>query len=306
MSSEERASGGRRRDLLGSPEHQCTVIDAHHHFWVYSAQEYGWIDDQMALLRRDFLPPDLEPAIRAADVDAVISVQARQSLDETRWLLGLADRHPLVAGVVGWIPLVSPTARAALQQLTAHRKLKGVRHVLQGETDPDYMLRADFDAGVRLLREYDLAYDILIFEWQLPQTIQFVDRHPDQVFVVDHVAKPQIRLAQIEPWRSRMRELSRRENVFCKLSGMVTEAAYGAWTVAQLLPYATTVLEAFGPARVMFGSDWPVCLVAVTYRRWAQIVRDFVAGLTRAEQAAVLGETARRAYRLDSAVEATQ
>jgi L-fuconolactonase len=287
---------------MSSPERKSTVIDAHHHFWVYSAREYDWIDDQMAALRRDFLPPDLEAETRCAGVDAVISVQARQSLEETRWLLGLADRHRFIAGVVGWIPLVSPAARQTLEQLTAHRKLKGVRHVLQAEPDPDHMLRADFNTGVRLLKDYDLAYDILIFERQLAQTVQFVDLHPQQVFVVDHLAKPRIRLAEFEPWRTRLLELGRREHVFCKLSGLVTEADYRSWTVAQLLPYITTALEAFGPARVMFGSDWPVCLVAVAYQRWAQIVRDLVAKLTVSEQAAVLGTTARRVYRLEATV----
>jgi L-fuconolactonase len=275
------------------------TIDAHHHFWKYSPEEYGWIDDEMAVIRRDFLPADLRAAAREAGVDAVVSVQARQTVEETRWLRDLAGKNDFIAGVVGWVPLVLPDVGGQLKELAAREpKLKGVRHVLQGEADERYMLRDDFNAGIRPLKRLGLAYDVLIFERHLPQTIEFVDRHPGQVFVLDHVAKPRIRENILSPWRENIRELARRENVYCKISGMVTEADYRAWKPAQLRPYVDVVLDAFGPERLMAGSDWPVCLVACGYSRWWQIVREFIAALSPAEQSKVLGGTAARAYRL--------
>jgi L-fuconolactonase len=274
------------------------IVDAHHHFWRYDVREYDWIGDDLAAIRRDFLPPDLASEITAAGVDVVVSVQARQSLDETRWLLGLAEENDFVAGVVGWVPLVSPTVTDTLAELAGNPRLCGVRHVLQGEADPDFAARPDFDAGIAALREHGLAYDVLIYERQLPMATALVDRHPDQVFVVDHVAKPRIREGVLSPWRERIRELGRRPNVFCKLSGMVTEADPRVWTLASLEPYAHVVLEAFGASRVMFGSDWPVCLAGASYTRWLATVRELCGGLSAVEQENVLGGTARRAYGL--------
>ena len=276
----------------------ASTIDAHHHFWRYDSAEYEWIDDSMSALRRDFLPPDLAVALTAGGVHGAISVQARQTLDETEWLLALASAHDLIVGVVGWVPLASSSVRADLAKLVAHPKLRGVRHVLQGEADPRFFERPDFNAGIGALRDFSLAYDLLIYEHQLPAALAFVDRHPGQVFVLDHAAKPRIRERSVEPWRTHVRDLARRPDVYCKLSGLVTEADTHAWTDADLRPYADTVLEAFGPSRVMFGSDWPVCLVASPYDRWVDAVRGFTAGLTASERAEVLGGTARRAYRL--------
>jgi L-fuconolactonase len=272
------------------------IIDAHHHFWRYNDREFAWISDSMSVIRRDFLPGDLQQAIRAAGVDAVISVQARQTLDETNWLLDLADQNAFIRGVVGWVPLVSPTISDDLEHFAQRAKLRAVRHVLHDEPDDDYCLRDDFNRGVSQLRRFDLAYDILIFEGHLPQAIQFVDRHPEQVFVLDHIAKPKMKDNEMEPWRSNLRELARRPNVYCKLSGVVTEADWQAWTPQQLRPYADAVLDAFGPQRVMFGSDWPVCLVACDYVRWFEVVKGFIAALSPAEQSAVMGGTAIRAY----------
>ena len=274
------------------------TIDAHHHFWKYDPVEYGWIDDEMAVIRRDFLPPDLQRAIASAGVEKVVSVQARQTLEETRWLLELASRHDLIAGVVGWVPLVSPGVGDDLAELATNAKLRAVRHVLQGEADERYMLREDFNAGIRALAKHGLAYDILIFERHLPQTILFVDRHPEQVFIVDHIAKPRIAENVMSPWRENMRELAKRPNVCCKVSGMVTEADYRAWTPGQLRPYFDVVLESFGPRRLMFGSDWPVCLVACGYARWANLVREWIAPLSPFEQADIMSGSARRAYGL--------
>jgi L-fuconolactonase len=272
------------------------IVDAHQHFWRYDAEEYDWIGDDLAAIRRDFLPADLEREIIAASVDAVISVQARQSLGETEWLLALAEQNAFVAGVVGWVPLTSPSIGETLGRLAANPRLRGVRHVLQGEADPDYAARPDFNAGIEALRQFGLVYDILIYERQLPMAIALVDRHPRQVFVLDHVAKPRIREGALSPWSERLRELARRPNVFCKLSGMVTEADTRSWTRETLAPYADVVLEAFGPSRVMFGSDWPVCLAACSYPRWLATVRELCGALSPSERDEVLGGTALRAY----------
>jgi L-fuconolactonase len=274
------------------------VIDSHHHFWRYNPRDFGWIDDAMRVIRRDFLPADLEKEIRAAAVDGVVSVQARQSLEETRWLLELAGNHDFIRGVIGWAPLIAPDAKKIIGELAANPKLRSLRHVLQGESDERYMLREDFNRGVSALRIHHLAYDILIFERHLPQTIEFVDRHPHQVFILDHIAKPRIKENQLEPWRKNIIELAKRPNVYCKISGLVTEADYTHWTAAQLQPYFDTVLEAFGPHRLMLGSDWPVCLVACAYTRWINLVRGWIAKLSAAEQNRILGETAVEAYRL--------
>jgi L-fuconolactonase len=273
------------------------TIDAHHHFWRYNRADYGWIDDRMSRIRRDFLPAHLEQEIRAAEIDGVITVQARQTLDETRWLLELAGEHPWIRGIVGWVPLISPTVDADLDSFVPHPQFRGVRHVLQDEPD-DYMQTAEFNRGINLLTPRGLAYDILITERQLPAAIAMVDRHPDQTFILDHLAKPRIAHGMRSPWREYLNELAGRDNVFCKLSGMVTEASYDAWTPAQLRPYVEVALEAFTPKRLMFGSDWPVCLVACEYARWTDLVRSFVASLTQAEQADIMGNTAQRAYGL--------
>jgi len=277
------------------------VIDAHHHFWRYNPKEYDWIDDAMAVLRRDFLPLDLHQEIRAAAVDRVVSVQARQSLEETHWLLDLASRHEWIAGVVGWVPLTSSEIHTILQSLLASphgKKLRAVRHVVQGESDPQFLARPEFNAGISTLKSANLIYDILIFERQLPVAIGFVDRHPHQIFVLDHVAKPKIREGVTEPWATQMRELAKRRNVYCKISGMVTEANWQKWSLPTLRPYLDVALDAFGPDRLMFGTDWPVCRVACEYGRWKQLVEEWARPLSAAEQRQIMGETAIRAYQL--------
>ncbi len=271
------------------------IIDAHHHFWKYDPVEYGWIGEDMRAIRRDFLPADLAAVIQTAGVDGVVSVQARQSLVETEWLLDMAQRHDFIKGVVGWVPLVAADVAATLEGLQGNSKLKAVRHVLQGESD-DYMLRDDFNRGVDCLRALDLTYDILVYERQLPTVVRFVDRHPSQIFVVDHVAKPRVKDAVIEPWRENLIELATRPNVYCKLSGMVTEADFASWTPEGLAPYFDGALEAFGARRLMFGSDWPVCEVACVYSRWKGIVERLTASLSDTERRRIMGETAIEAY----------
>jgi len=273
------------------------TIDAHHHFWHYTPVEYDWIDDAMPSIRRDFLPADLVPEIAASGIGQVISVQARQTLAETEWLLELAASHPWIAGVVGWVPLIDPAVGSLLERLAADSALKSVRHVLQGEPI-EYMDRPEFNAGIAQLGRLGLAYDILIVHHQLPAAIRLVDRHPEQIFVLDHIAKPQIRAGQLQPWARDLAELARRPNVFCKISGIVTEADYATWTWEQILPYLDAALAAFGPSRLMFGSDWPVCRVATTYTDWVRTVERFAAPLSEAERRSLFHDTAARAYRL--------
>jgi len=262
-------------------------IDAHQHFWRYSPADYGWIGDDLAVLRRDFLPADLRPELAAAGIGATVGVQARQSLRETDWLLELAANHEFIAGVVGWVPLASPEAGKELERLAANPKLKAVRHVVQDE--PEGFLRgAAFNRGVALLERHGLAYDILVHAHQLREATDFVDAHPGVTFVLDHLAKPKT----LSPWSGDVRRLAERPNVFCKVSGLVTEVGL------ETRPYLEVALEAFGPRRLLFGSDWPVCLAVCPYGRWAGVVRDFVKELSSGEQDLVMGGNAARAYKL--------
>lgn len=274
------------------------LIDAHHHLWQYNERDYVWMTGAMTSLRRDFLISNLEGVAREAGVDGFVAVQARQTLEETEWLLGLANRHEVLLGVVGWVPLVAPNIAEHLGKFAGEGKLKAVRHVLHDEPDEFYMLRPDFNRGIDLLKNLGLAYDLLVFENHLPQTIQFVDEHPGQVFVLDHIAKPKIKAGEISPWKERIRELAKRENVYCKVSGMVTEADWKRWATEQLQPYFDIVLAAFSPRRLMYGSDWPVLTLASTYPRWVSSFRTFISQLSPTEQEEISAGTARRAYRL--------
>lgn len=273
-------------------------IDAHHHLWRYSREDYEWIDDSMTMLRRDFLPEDLSAAMQSASVDGAIAVQARQTLEETRWLLNLADKNNQICGVVGWAPIADEKFPGLLEELSARPGLKGLRHVVQAELDEDFLLREDFNRGIRALRDTGLVYDILIYDRHLPQTIQFVDLHPEQTFVLDHIGKPRIREGVLEPWKTQIRDLAKRENVSCKLSGLVTEADWKQWNPEDLRPYLDTVLEAFGPQRILAGSDWPVCLVACGYAQWFGLLEQYLASLTLPERDAIFGGNAERIYRL--------
>jgi L-fuconolactonase len=276
-------------------------IDSHHHLWQYSAAEYPWIGPGMEVLRRDYLPADLEANLDAARVHGTVVVQARQTLEETRWLLELAGTSPVIHGVVGWVPLIDPGVGGTLESLVADRHLKGVRHVLQDEPDEAYMLRDDFNRGVACLRSLGLVYDILIFARHLENTLRFVDRHPRQPFVVDHIAKPTIAAQSFdERWAAGIRDLARRPHVTCKLSGVVTEVRDPDWTPELIRPCYETVLDAFGPDRLMFGSDWPVCLLRCPYTAWVDTVRDLIRDLSPTEQSAILGLTACRVYGLST------
>ena len=274
------------------------IIDSHHHFWKYDPIEYDWIDDSMKVIRKDFLPENLKTTIQVAGVDGVISVQARQSVEETDWLIGMAHQNEFIKGVLGWLPLIQDDIEAYLEQYADEKFLKGVRHVIQGEPDPEFILRKDFNRSISLLRKYSLVYDILIVERQLPNTIRFVDQHPNQAFVLDHIAKPLIGRNELSPWKENIIELAKRENVNCKISGMVSEADYQEWTPLQLFPYFEVILEAFGPDRLLFGSDWPVCLVATSFKNWMELVRENISQLSESERVKMMGENAIRLYQL--------
>ena len=273
-------------------------IDAHQHFWTYSAQEYEWIDDSMAIIRGDFLPEDLEPELRRNDFQGTVAVQARQMLEETRWLLELAERSSRILGVVGWVDLCSPECRSQLKRFSANPKLVGIRHIVQGEPDDRFLLREDFLRGISLLEEFDLAYDILIYTKHLPVTAEFVERFPRMRFVLDHLAKPPIKSHQIESWAAGIRRLAAFPNVSCKLSGLVTEADWKRWKPGDITPYLDVAFETFGSSRLMIGSDWPVCLVASAYGRTLDLVKSYIQHYPAETREAVLGGNAQRFWRL--------
>lgn len=271
-------------------------IDAHHHLWHYTAEEFGWLDGELTPLRRDFLLDEFLAEMCSAGVSGAVAVQARQTEAETRFLLAAAAA-PQLLGVVGWLPIEEHSIAWQIKRLREDApKLCGLRHVVQAEP-PRFLGGRDFNRGTRAITYRGLMYDILIHQHQLPEAIRYVDGHPEQPFVLDHLAKPRIRAGDMEPWASNLRELAQRPNVVCKVSGMVTEAGAG-WTTEQLKPYFDVALEAFTPARLMVGSDWPVLTAHCGYAQWWALVEEWIAPLSQAEQAAILGGTALRTYGL--------
>ncbi len=273
-------------------------IDAHQHFWVYDPREYDWIDDSMAALRRDFLPDDLKSELEQSGFQGCVAVQARQTIEETRWLLELASASPFILGVVGWVNLQSPQVRSQLESVAGNPKLVGVRHVVQGEPDDRFLLRPEFLRGVSILEEFDLAYDILIYAKHLPVAAEFVQRFPRQRFVLDHLAKPPIKSGSLHPWAEGVHNLAAFPNVSCKLSGLVTEADWSQWKPEDIAPYLHVAFEAFGPQRLMIGSDWPVCTGAASYGHAMGVVKDYIGRHPVAVQEAVLGGNAQRFWKL--------
>jgi len=273
-------------------------IDAHQHFWRYDPAEYAWIDETMAALRRDCLPDEAQREMGRAGFDACIAVQARQTLDETRWLLALAAAHPAIAGVVGWIDLQAEDARQQLERFSADPKLVGVRHIVQSEPDDRFMLRPAFCAGIALLDACGLVYDILVYRRQLAAAAELATRFPEQRFVLDHLGKPDIRHGERRSWERAIRALAACPNVSAKLSGLVTEADWTSWTPNDLRPYLDVAFDCFGADRLMIGSDWPVCGVAADYARTMAVVSDYLAERPAQERDAVLGGNARRLYNL--------
>lgn len=275
-------------------------IDAHQHFWKYSRQEYEWIENSMQCLQRNFLPEDLKPELDANGFDGSITVQARQSLQETEWLLDLAERSQWILGVVGWVDLQAADVRTQLRKASCNPKLVGIRHIVQSEPDDRFLMRPEFQRGVSALEEFGLAYDILVYAKHLPVAVEFVQCFPRQRFVVDHLAKPRIKDGEISDWTEGIRQLALCQNVSCKLSGLITEADWTHWTAEQITPYLDVAFDTFGPLRLMIGSDWPVCLVAGSYARAVQLVKDYIHRRAAAFEEDVLGQNAARFYRLQT------
>lgn len=274
-------------------------IDAHQHFWHYDPEEYGWISDEMAVLRRDFLPEDLAPLLRKQNMEACVAVQARQTEEETHYLLDFAHRYEHVVGVVGWIDLQSDQLERRLEAYQPFSRLKGMRHIVQAEADPEFMNREAFVRGVKMLGEVDLAYDILVVEQQFPMVVRFLEQCPEQRFVLDHLGKPVMGERPTQSWINGIKAIAGHPNVYCKVSGMVTEADWSNWTAATFRPYLEVVAEAFGPQRLMYGSDWPVCLLAAEdYGEVAALAQHFAHQFSTEERAAIFGGNALRFYKL--------
>ncbi len=274
-----------------------TIIDTHQHFWKYDPVNYSWINDEMQVIRRDFLPGDLAVVVNEEKLQGTIAVQADQTEAETDWLLQLAAKNDFIKGVVGWVDLRSSHIEERLQHYQQFSKLKGFRHVLQGE-EPSFMLQESFLNGISKLNEYGFAYDILIFPQHLEAALQLVKQFPQQRFVVDHVAKPTIKDSKIDEWKTGMQQLAKHKNVYCKISGMVTEADWKNWTAEQLKPYIDTVAESFGIDRIMYGSDWPVCLVASSYNKWIETVKEYFSAYSAEDQEKVFSGNAIKFYQL--------
>ncbi|MCX4402564.1 MULTISPECIES: amidohydrolase [unclassified Streptomyces] len=277
-------------------------VDAHHHLWDLSVRDQDWITGpELQPLRRDFGVADLAPQARAAGVDRTVLVQTVTVPEETPEFLALAAESELIAGVVGWTDLTRPDAAdelARLRELPGGRHLKGIRHQVQGEPDPNWLLRPDVRDGLVAVAEAGLVYDLVVLPHQLPACVRAAAEHPELTFVLDHLGKPPIATGELRPWATAVRALAALPNTVCKLSGMVTEADLAKWTVDGLRPYADTVLDAFGPGRLMFGSDWPVCTLAASYAQVVDVAEELTGGLGAQERAEVFGGTATRVYRL--------
>ena len=275
------------------------LIDSHHHLWKYSPEQYGWINDDMAVLRHDFLGEQLREIGDTSGVDGFVSVQARQVIAETDALLQIAASEPLIKGVVGWVPLAEPDVSDVLDKYADNKALKGVRHVVQDEADDRFIMGDAFNRGVALLKDRGLVYDVLIFAKQLPASIEFVDRHPDLPMVLDHIAKPTIVEDEFDStWETNFREIAKRENLTCKFSGVVTEVRGDTWNIETIRRYWDVALEAFTPSRLMFGSDWPVCLLKTDHKRWVNTVGELASELSDDERADFFANTATKAYGL--------
>ena len=277
------------------------VIDAHQHFWQYDPARHAWMTEEMSAIRRDFLPTRYESECAANGVDASVVVQVDQTESETSFLLDLAERFPRIAGVVGWVDLRSPRVAERLEHFTQFKKLRGFRHIAQAEPDDRFLVQPGFLDGIARLRECNFTYDILVYPKQLPATIELVARFPQQPFVLDHLAKPFIKAGTLEPWASHIKTLAQNPNVFCKLSGLVTEADWRNWKADDFRAYFDVVFAAFGADRLMFGSDWPVCTLAAGYRQVKQLIEGYVDDHASEHKGKIFGDNAVRFYRLEAA-----
>jgi len=274
------------------------VIDSHQHFWKYEPVKHSWIDDDMSVIRRNFSPSDLAKVYQENGIDGCVAVQADQTLEETDFLIDLASINNFIKGIVGWVDLRAENIENVLEKYSTDKIVKGFRHVVQGEADHNFLLRPNFSRGISLLEKHNFTYDILVFPHQLGSVLEFVKKFPHQKFVIDHIAKPYIKDGYFEGWATMMTAIGKHENVSCKMSGMVTEADFNTWTPEQIHPYMDTALEAFGSKRILFGSDWPVCLVAGNYSKIKKLTTDFISQLSKIEQNSIMGNNAIEFYNL--------
>lgn len=274
------------------------MIDAHQHFWNYDPVRDAWINDQMPEMKRNFLPEDLQPLLAEHKIEGCVSVQANQSENETEFLLDLAEKNSFIFGVVGWLDLRGDTVLERLAHYRKFKKLKGFRHIVQAEADDRFMLRKDFLNGISLLKGFNFTYDILIYPKQFSSAIEFVRHFPQQKFVIDHLAKPDIKNKEIDSWKKHMREISQHENVYCKISGMTTETHWKDWRSEEFTPYLDVVFESFGVDRIMYGSDWPVCLLAARYEQQLKIILNYMQPLSYENQMKIMGKNAKDFYNL--------
>ncbi len=273
------------------------MIDSHQHFWKFDSARHAWISDEMKIIRRDFLPVDLEPLLQKHDIEGCVAVQVDQTEDETLSLLALANQHPFIKGVVGWIDLANPNLESRLEYFTTLKKLKGFRHIVQGEK-PGFLLQPAFIKGLKKLQRFNFTYDLLVYHHQLEDALAFLDQVSETRIVVDHLAKPAIKSREKALWQKHMTALSAYENVYCKVSGMVTEADMKNWKYEDLLPYLDIIFSVFGTNRLMYGSDWPVCLLAATYDQQFSVLQTYLKSFSESEKQLVLGENAKRFYNL--------
>lgn len=277
---------------------QNPKIDSHQHFWQYDPAKHGWMNEDMGILKTDYLPPDLKPLLKNCDLDGCIVVQANQTEEENEFLLDLADKNDFIRGIVGWVDLRAENVSERLEYYRQFPRIKGFRHVIQDEPELDFMLQPSFLNGVSLLNSYDFTYDILIFAEHLGNTLKFVKNSPNQPFVIDHIAKPYIKKGEIEMWKKHLKSIAEHENVYCKISGMVTEADWSSWQKEEFTKYLDIVVEAFGTNRIMYGSDWPVCTLAANYKQQFSIVKDYFSSFSQTEQNLFFGTNASKFYHL--------
>lgn len=276
------------------------VIDSHQHFWQHSQPfDYSWQDaEELAPIRRDYLPADLEPQIKQAGVDRTVFVQTQHNVEENRWVLKLAEEYNFIAGIVGWVDLASEKCEEQLEEFKDHPKFVGIRHITQDEPDDDFIVRPEVLRGLKVLQKHQVPFDLLFYVKHLGHAATLARELPELPMVIDHLAKPHIKDGVTEDWIANFRAAARFPNVFCKLSGMITEADWNTWKPADLKPYVETALECFGPERCMFGSDWPVCELAGTYEQVHSALVEVLGPIGESESAAIFGQTATRFYGL--------
>jgi L-fuconolactonase len=277
------------------------IVDSHQHFWQVGRFDYPWMRPEVAVLCHDYLPAQLEPILQAHRVHQTVLVQASNSVAETQWLLSLADQHPFIAGVVGWVDLQGDEVGRQLDDLAAHPKFKGVRHLVESEPADDWLAQESVIKGLRELSSRRLSYDLLVHTRHLKHAKAVVDECPELQFVIDHVAKPPIARSEIRGWARELKPFSAAPNVWCKLSGLVTEANWTNWRIEDFIPYIDKALEYFGPQRMMFGSDWPVCVLAASYEQVLEIANTVLADLSAADKELIFSRNASQFYRIEEA-----